>query len=192
MIFPGATSIRDAGQSVLLTVVTGLAYFLSFRLNQQFDHWTLYAQGISLVFLPAGVKHLSILVARGWGALGCFWALMWLSFGFWSDISLPGAAVYSGISTLASWLGIRWGMRLLRIERDLRNLQFLHLPALDLLTTAWHGLVVNLYFLAVGMKQDQWLSNVLAMMFGDFTGSFIVLTLLWATLLLVRHSREDR
>jgi hypothetical protein len=182
MTSPGAFSIRHAWQSAALAAVSAMAYYLSFRLNQKLDPWALFDQGISLVFLPAGIKHLSILLAGASGAVGCFGALMLLSFEFWPDISVLGAATYSGISTLASWLGIRIGLQALGIHPRLDNLRFAHLPMLDVLTTALHGLVVNLYFLLAGMKQQEWLMNALAMMLGDFTGSFIVLTLLWTAL----------
>ncbi len=182
--------LHQDAQGLLLALMAGVAYYVAFRLNQQLDRWVLYGQGIALVFLPAGIKHVSILIARGWGALGCFAALMWLSFEFWQGITLMQAAAYSGLSTLASWTSIQAGMRFLGIQRDLENLRFLHLPLLDLITTAVHGLVVNAYFIAVGMKQEQLLANAMAMMFGDYAGSFIVLTGLWAGLLMVRRLQQ--
>ena len=174
-------------QRLLLVTLAAAAYYGTFRLNQHLDPWVLYGQGIALVFLPAGIKHVAILVACGWGALGCFAALMWLSFEFWHGIAASQAALYSGLSTLASWAGIWIGMRLLGIASDLENLRFIHLPLLDLITTAVHGFVVNAYFIAVGMKQQELLANALAMMFGDYAGSFIVLTCLWLCLLVLRR-----
>lgn len=180
---------QDA-QRLLLALMAGVAYYMAFRLNQQLDRWVLYGQGIALVFLPAGIKHVAILIARGWGALGCFAALMWLSFEFWQGITVMQAAAYSGLSTLASWASIQAGMRLLGIRQELDNLRFMHLPILDLITTAVHGFAVNAYFIAVGMKQEQLLANAMAMMFGDYAGSFIVLTGLWAGLLVVRRLQQ--
>lgn len=182
--------LHQDAQRLLLALMAGVAYYMAFRLNQQLDRWVLYGQGIALVFLPAGIKHVAILIARGWGALGCFAALMWLSFEFWQGITVMQAAAYSGLSTLASWASIQAGMRLLGIRQELDNLRFMHLPILDLITTAVHGFAVNAYFIAVGMKQEQLLANAMAMMFGDYAGSFIVLTGLWAGLLVVRRLQQ--
>jgi len=83
-----------------------------------------------LDFLPAGVKHIAILVARGWGALGCFVALTLLSFEFWAGVPLSQTVFYSGISTGATWLGIGLGMHMMGIQRNLENLKFMHLPVM--------------------------------------------------------------
>lgn len=176
-------------QGPLLAVVAGLLYVLSYRLNELFDGWALYAQGINLIFLPAGIKHLAILIGGGWGALGCFLALVALAQEFWNGVALGHIVLYSAISTGATWLGLILGMRLLGIRQDLDNLQFLHLPTMDLITTAIHGFTTNVFFIAVGMKSDNLIGNALAMMFGDFVGSFVLLTLLWLGMVLIRQWR---
>ncbi len=189
-----ARTLRHEAQNALLALAAGLAYFLAYRLNELFDPWALYSQGINLIFLPAGVKHIAILVARGWGALGCFVALTLLAFEFWAGASLWQTVFYSAISTGATWLGIGLGMHIMGIRRDLENLKFLHLPIMDLITTAIHGFVVNAFFIAVGMKNDQLAENAAAMMFGDYVGSFIMLTCLWLVLALlgsVRRRKRD-
>lgn len=176
-------------QGPLLAVGAGLLFFLTYRLNELFDGWALYAQGINLIFLPAGIKHLAILIGGGWGALGCFLALLVLAREFWNDVAIGHITAYSAISTGATWLGLILGMRLLRIQRDLGNLKFMHLPTIDLITTAIHGFTTNVFFITVGMKSDNLIGNALAMMFGDFIGSFVLLTLLWLSLMLVRQMR---
>lgn len=182
-----AALLPAAYQNLLLAILAGLAYYLSFLLNRALGSAILYDNWIALVFIPAGIKHLFILVARGWGALGCFAGLLVPSLQFWSDTPFYMVALYSALSTLASWLGIVVGLRWLGIQRNLRNLQFMHLPLLDLVTTAVHGFVVSLYFIAVGMTSDHLLSSTAAFMFGDYTGSFLVLTCLWLVLSWIRR-----
>ncbi len=174
-------------QNLLLAILAGLSYYLGFLLNNALGSAVLYDNWIALVFIPAGIKHLFILIARGWGALGCFVGLLVPSLQFWSDTPLHQVVLYSALSSLASWLGIVLGMRWLGIHRDLQNLQFLHLPVLDLVTTAVHGLVVGLYFIAVGMASDHLWATTLAFMLGDYTGSFLVLTCLWLVLSWIRR-----
>lgn len=185
-------NLPGLSQNLLLALVAGVAYSLAFQMNLLLGPAVLYDDWIALVFLPAGIKHLFILIARGWGALGCFVALLLPSLQFWSDTPVLQTVLYSGISTLASWLGIAIGMRLLDIHRNLDNLRFMHLPMLDLLTTALHGFAVNAYFIAVGMKTDKLLENALAMMVGDFTGSFMVLACLWAVLWWIRQQGKAK
>lgn len=176
-------------QGLLLALVAGVIYFIAYRINELLDGWALYAQGINLVFLPAGIKHIAILIAGKWGALGCLMALFILANEFWSGVPVGEIALYSVISTGMTWIGILLSMRLLGINRDLHNLKFVHLPIMDLLTTAFHGFVTNLFFILAGMKSEHLISNALAMMFGDYAGSFIVLTLLWFGLMVMKRVR---
>ena len=157
-----------------------LLYLGAFRINQTLDEYVLYAQGVALVFLPAGIKHISILIGRLWGAFGCFLALAYVTPEFWPDISLLQIILYSGISTAATFALVLTGMRILSINSDLSNLQFIHLPLLDLLTTLGHSLLTNVYFISYGMKaNEEYISNALGMAVGDFTGSFLMMMLLW-------------
>jgi hypothetical protein len=166
-------------QWLIITSVAGLCFYFTYRLNEVFDTWALYAQGISLIFLPAGVKHLAIMLGGVWGALGCFLALFILANEFWAGHPLFGIGVYSLISTASTWVGIVVALKMLGVTADLKNLRFMHLPIIDLITTGLHGFTTNAYFILAGMKSENFLGNALAMMFGDFVGSFILLTLLW-------------
>ncbi len=173
-------------QALLITLAAGVTYFLTYKVNELLDSWVLYTQGIALVFLPAGIKHIAILIAGKWGALGCLVALFVLANDFWSGVPTEQIAAYSVISTAATWIGIILSMRLLQIDQGLRSLKFMHLPLMDLITTSIHGFTTNAFFLLAGMKSENFMGNALAMMFGDFVGSFIILTLLWSGLLLTR------
>ena len=171
----------------VIALVTAISYFLTYRINEIADDWALYAQGINLVFLPAGIKHLSILLAGKWGALGCFLSLFVLASEFWDGVSSAQIAFYSAISTGATWMGIALCMRALSIQKDLHNLRFMHLPLMDLVTTAIHGFTTNAFFIWAGMKTENFVPNALAMMFGDYVGSFLILTLLWFALSLYKR-----
>ena len=175
-------SANHALQGPLLALATGILYFLTYRFNELFDGWALYAQGINLIFLPAGIKHLAILLAGEWGALGCFIGLFVLANEFWNGTPVWQIALYSLISTGATWAGLMLSLRALGINRDLSNLRFIQLPIMDLMTTAIHGFTINVFFIVGGMKSDHMVSNALAMMFGDYVGSFAILSMLWLTL----------
>lgn len=184
-------SLPSLAQGLLLSALAAGAYVATYRVNELFDGWAMYTQGINLVFLPAGVKHLAILLAGPWGALGCWLSLLSLATEFWQDISLPQVVLYSLISTASTWLGILLSLRVLGIESGLGNLRFLHLPAMDVITTAIHGFTTNAFFIAAGMKSEDFFGNALAMMFGDYVGSFLILTLLWMVLSALK-SRKNK
>ncbi|MBM3386306.1 MAG: hypothetical protein FJY36_01350 [Betaproteobacteria bacterium] len=174
-------------QGLMLMSLAGGIYVLTFRLNELFDSWALFGQGISLIFLPAGIKHLAILLTGKWGALGCLLATYILASEFWANQSTAIIALYALISTASTWAAIVLSLRGLGISTDLKNLKFMHLPLIDLITTAAHGFTTNTYFILAGMKSENFLSNALAMMFGDFVGSFVLLTLLWLGLSIWRR-----
>lgn len=175
-------NIRKDLEGLLLAIMAGVAYIVFYRINEFSDTWTVYTQGINLVFLPAGIKHIAILVARGWGALGCLVALFMMASESWSAEPSIKVLGYSMVSIMATWLGITLGLRAMQVKEDLTNLRFTHLPMMDLITTGLHGGLVNLYFIASGMKSDYFLNNAMAMMLGDFIGSFIILMCLLITL----------
>jgi hypothetical protein len=170
-------------EKIALIVGAFVLYLLAFRINQTVDEHILYAQGVALVFLPAGIKHIAILVGRFWGAIGCFLALAYVTPEFWTDISPSQTFLYSAISTIATLIAIKVGMQVLQINNDLSNLRFIHLPVLDLITTTTHSFVTNAYFISNGMKiNEEYIGNALGMGLGDFIGSFILMMSLLAAI----------
>lgn len=164
-----------------------MAFILTYRVNELLDGWANFAQGINLIFLPAGVKHLAILLAGKWGALGCLIALFMLSREFWNGLPAEQLIIYSTISTASTWLGIVLSLKMLGISKDLSNLKFMQLPVIDLITTGLHSFTTNVFFILAGIKTENFMENALAMMFGDYVGSFTVLMLLWLGLILLKR-----
>lgn len=189
-------TISSLGQGLLLAGISGLGFYLANLVNELFGASTLYSQGIHLLFLPAGIKHLAILLAGPWGALGCGLALFVLAFDLWPGAPTAHIAVYSLISTGATWAGIALSLRLMGVDAQLNGLKFIHLPLMDLVTTALHGFTANAFFVLAGMKNGNFWGHAMAMMVGDFTGSLIVLMLFWLALVWIQrkmapHVRPD-
>ena len=180
-----STPIRKA-EGVFLALCAGILYVLAFRATEQLGSWAIYSQGVYLIYLSAGIKHIAILIAGPWGALGCFLGMLFAVNEVWHGASLENMLLLCAISIGTTWTGIAWGLRLLGVNRDLQNLKFIHLPLLDLLTTGLHGITTNIFYLYTGMKIDDLKGNVLAMMLGDFTGSMLIMTVLWSALWLCK------
>ena len=69
-------------KSVLYNAAIAFAAFvlftLSYKLNEYFDAFMLFASGVSLVFIPAGVKMLCLLVGGVPAIVGLFLASLYL------------------------------------------------------------------------------------------------------------------
>lgn len=70
---------------IAIAVISGILFSLSFRLNQFFDAQFVYSAGISLLFLPAGVKLLAVLVGRLPAIVGIMVVSVYLGAGIWPD-----------------------------------------------------------------------------------------------------------
>lgn len=179
-------------QGIFIALISCALYFASYRVNEIFDKWTLFAQGINLIFIPAGIKHIAILIAGKWGALGCLIGLIILALEFWGGFPVSAILGYTVISTGSTWIGIVLSLRVMRINKNLNNLKFIHLPLIDLITTTLHGLVTNTYFYVANMKSSNLIENSTAMILGDYTGSFIILTFLFFSLKILEEFKKQR
>lgn len=184
-------SISIGSQGLFLSFIAGSFYYLSFRVNEQLGSWAVYSQGISLIFLPAGIKHLSILLAGRWGALGCFLALFLLANGFWEGAHPFTLFLYALVSTCATWFGVWTSLKILDIHPDLANLRFIHLPQMDFITATVHAIVINVFFILASLKSSHVFANYLAMLLGDYIGSFIVLSMFWLMLVIFNGTSKQ-
>jgi hypothetical protein len=71
--------VKYLAEKLLLSSLFGLLYFGAFSLSSTLDLVDSYAPGISLVFLPAGIKLIAALVSGFWGVLGTVVALALVS-----------------------------------------------------------------------------------------------------------------
>ena len=167
---------KNLTDSILTAVVFGVTYWVSFEISKHYDLTQSFAPGVSLIFIPAGVKLLAALVGGLWGVMGVVLALIYLANDFWagqSQLFIFLTATINGLSTLAVVEAMR---RLLTIDDDLSNLRLLHLPLIDLANSVCHGLVHNAFWIFWGVeKPSDFLSHATAMTVGDFFGSLIVL-----------------
>lgn len=174
---------------VIVLVIAGLAFSFSFRLNQLLDEYFVYVQGISLLFIPAGIKLLLVLVGRLPAVLGILMVSVYLGSGIWPDKSMLTVFNFAFVSLMTYPISAYMVMRTLRIQRDLNNLRYWHIVVLSLAASVLNGIVHNVAYLMEGVTviEAQW-GNSAAMALGDFLGCFIVVSLFHtATLLLSKR-----
>ena len=176
---------------IATAVTSGMLFSLSFRLNQYFDEQFVYSAGISLLFLPAGVKLLAVLVGRLPAILGLLVVGIYLGVGIWPDKSMA-SIVYFAIVSLMTYPVAAFGlMRVLHIRHDLSNLRYHHIVLLSLAASVLNGVVHNWLYWSQGVtaSEELWQKSA-AMAMGDFMGCFVVVALFHAATGVLRRARR--
>ena len=183
-------STRGTATGLGLAAVCGVVYLLSFELMALLPAWLEYAPGVSLFFLPAGVKLVALLVAGGWGLLGLAAAGLWTAADIWDGASLPAL-----LGNIVVWLGIpylviRAMMRWMGIHADLSNLSYLRVMGICLAAIVATSAAATAYaVLAHGVPLAEAGARTAAMALGDFAGAGVMFALLMAVLNLLQAGR---
>jgi hypothetical protein len=165
-------------QDLSLIALSFMLYWLAYECNEWLDPYALYAQGVSLIFLPAGVKLVMIMVGSWRGALGCGLALFSLSPRFWPGLELHWQLGYAALSVGISWLVVSWMLRRKALGSALEGLSFWDIVQIDAVNTVLHGIALNGICWALGLRSSETLwSSALAMALGDFLGTGVILLL---------------
>ncbi len=168
--------MKYASEKLLICALFGVLYAGFFELSLAFDLVDSYAPGISLVFLPAGIKLVAALIAGFWGVLGTVIALALMSPGFWPEQPMWFYVVYPALSGFSTLAVVSLMKRVLGIDNDILNIRLIHIPIIDLCATLVHGAVVNGFFALNHLQVDKdFFTRAFAMSVGDFVGSLILL-----------------
>ncbi|MEN9474106.1 MAG: hypothetical protein RIS48_826 [Pseudomonadota bacterium] len=163
---------------------------LTFELHELLTPYVAYTQGVDLLFLPAGVKLVLIMVAGWRGALGCGLSLLSLSTRFWPGLEPVWLLCYSTLSVGITWLVVSVMLRHMALEPTLEGLSFWELVQIDMLNTLLHGIAVNGYFWSLGLRSSEtfW-SAALAMTLGDFLGAGVIMLVVLLAARLIAPAR---
>lgn len=169
-------------QNLALALLFGLVYHGAFWIQL---HWLSafdFVQGVSLLFIPAGIKMLAIVVGGIWGIGGVFVSSLLLSPLVWGDHGF-----FSAFAGQVVWAGMPYGVyqwlkRQLRIDDTLQSANGTHIVAMAITTSFASSLADRSYrLLTGGIHGDIFNVSVWAMLLGDIGG--IVLTLSLTTFL---------
>jgi hypothetical protein len=156
----------------------GIIFAVSFRVNQIFDQYFVYSAGISLLFIPAGVKLLLLLVGRVPAYVGLLISGVYLGLGIWPHKELVSVFLFA-FNGLTCYALVAYGlMKVLHIRPTLDNLRYGHIVLLPAVASALNGFVHTIVYIADGvvMTEEYW-NKSLAMTFGDFMGCFVTVSL---------------
>ena len=176
---------------IAIAVISGILFSLSFRLNQFFDAQFVYSAGISLLFLPAGVKLLAVLVGRLPAIVGIMVVSVYLGAGIWPDKAMTAVVYFAFVSLMTYPIAVFGVMHVFRIHKDLTNLRYHHIVWLSLAASVLNGVVHNLLYLTqdVTASEELWRKSA-AMALGDFMGCFVMVALFHTTMGVLRSARS--
>ncbi len=152
-------------------------YFLNSWLFANFD----FAQGVSWVYLPAGLRLLLTLVFGWEGALGIILSSLGIGllYAFSENMLLGvGAGLISGLAPYFTCLVLQ---RVWQIHHSLENLRMQHLLIAVVLYALVSANLHQIFFTLMGVTPHYW-SAVFPMFVGDLIGSLLVLGFFQLTL----------
>ena len=176
-------------QNLALAAIFAALYYLSFWFQL---HWLGsfdFVQGVSLLFLPAGIKMLSIVVGGAWGLGGVFVTSMLLSPLVWGDHGFVYALLAQIVWAGVPYLTYQLLKRQLQIDEMLLSLKGSHIAMIAVVTSLTSSLADRSFHFAAGEVQHEiFNTSVWAMMLGDVGGIVVVLSL---SVLLVQQLRKS-
>lgn len=144
-----------------------------------------YRLGVALIFLPAGIRTLSVLVFGIRGAIGVFMGAMVSTFQYMGSLpnfNLAFSLVLSAISALTAWVAMVAVCKLRNIDDDLSQLRFSDVLAIVLsqgvISATLHQAMFRHAEISreyVSGHDNHILTDWAAMATGDITGSMILL-----------------
>jgi hypothetical protein len=158
-------------EGIGLSTVCGLTYYAAFLLQSKISPFVHFAQGIDLIFLPAGIKLVSFMVAGIWG----FWGIAAVGLITAHDVWQTNTML-AHLGNIAIWAGVPyvtflWLARLLHLDTGLMKLKYWHVLVIALATTLASSFGSNLYqWLLQNRSFDMITSASIAMAVGDFLG----------------------
>ena len=165
-------------QDLGLVLLGFVLYWMAYQCHELLQPYVRYRQGVDLLFLPAGIK-LVMVIVTGWrGALGCGLALFSLATRFWPELDPVSLAAYAALSCGMTWAVVSLLLRYKALGHSLEGLSFRDIVQIDALNSLLHGIAVNSLFWSLGLRSgDAVAPTALAMALGDFLGSGAILLL---------------
>ncbi len=117
------------------------------------------------VFLPAGTKLISILLFGVWGAIGNFFGTIWRISSFMQGVSLELVVAFSFFGNLAQFLGVSYCVKYFKIDHQLGNLRFFHIPILAVIGSGCYAFFAVLVLLATRIIPSDGYLNLASQIF---------------------------
>ena len=178
-----SSSLRRLVFLIFVAAASGLLWLAFWEASQSILGFTQLGNGITLLYVPAGIRLVILLISGIWGALGIAMAFPFAMLQVYPDASLQEALVYSVIAGFVPWIAVWAVCRAAKVSRDLGSLRSIHLPLLAAAVSIAGALAYAGALTAYGrLEPNLLLQNVTAMSAGDFLGCFAVVLLVRAVI----------
>jgi hypothetical protein len=158
--------------SLIAVAGSALAFYLLCELNDWLFQSLTYAQGVSWVFLPSGLRLGLVLMFGGVGAVGLVIGSLFVGLGREQTLEVTMAAAL--LSGLAPWLA-RWVcLRALGLRAGLSNLKATQLLQMALVFAVISAVLHQVLYVSVGLSNSL-LEGTAVMALGDLLGTLVVL-----------------
>lgn len=173
-----SSPIRRVAFLAAVVLLSGAIWLASWKLAQTLLDFTQIKQGITLVYVPAGVRLVILLVAGFWGAVGLALVYPLVLIQSAAAMSWPEMAVQSVIAGFVPYLVVLAVCRTAGVSRDLGKLRSVHLPLLAAAVSIAGALALSLARIAFGrFSAESFLPDFTGIAMGDFLGCFAVILL---------------
>ena len=178
------SALRRTSFVAIVAVASGVVWLALWEVFQVLLAFTKLKTGITLVYVPAGVRLVILLISGLWGAFGIALAFPLAVIQEFPDVSWEAMLVYSLVAGFIPYASLLWVSRAAGISRDLSTLRSIHLPLLVAVVSVFGALSYAIALVAFGrFDAHSFLQDVTAMAVGDFLGCFAVIALVRLTLL---------
>ena len=176
--------LADAGA----VAATALLWIGAFYLNAWLFASAAQTRLVDLVFLPAGVRILAVLIFGWSAAIGLFIGSVVTAAPIWH---LPAALVPGLISALGPAAAVFVGTRSLQLRDDLSGIGLRQVAIISIADGAFNAVPSNVFFWWRHRIATPW-QDVLPMFVGDLVGTFVLLYLGALALRLLLRARAGR
>lgn len=171
-------TLRRIAFIVVVALASGIAWLASWQVAQAVLGFTRTEDGIMLVYVPAGIRLMILLIGGLWGALGIALAFPVVLLQVYPNATWAETFIYSAIAGLVPWAAVYGTCRVAGITREFGRLRAIHLPLLAFAVSLAAGLANTAALTWFGRIQaDRFLQYTAGMTVGDFLGCFAVILL---------------
>lgn len=163
--------LDDAVNAFICIFGVATAWVLLFRLNTVIFSYFETSKFINWIFIPAGVRLISVLLFGLYGVAGLFVGA--LITGTQANLDANTIIAISLISAINPYLAINVTRYCLKVDKLMQGLNAKQLLTISFFAALFNGLSHNLYFHLYIKKSC--ILNFINMFVGDFIGSLIVL-----------------
>ena len=159
-------------KTIFYVAAIAIAWVLLFQMNMYLFSNFKYNLYTTWVFLPAGLRLVSMLLLDRYAILGLF--IGTLIANNLIGIPLNHSIVLSFISAINPYLAVKFSKSLMKVDDMLSKLTASNLIVMSLISSLFNGIAQNFYIHGAGLSNKP-LSDVLGMFMGDFLGCLIML-----------------